>query len=70
MEELEKKLTSLTLTEESLITIVLNSNNKNTLKDLLRVVRRFSNSIVINYKVDLNEIALICVGNDTIALSE
>ncbi|MBC7450876.1 MAG: hypothetical protein H7259_05250 [Cytophagales bacterium] len=69
MEELEKKLTSLTLTDDSLITIVLNSNDRSPLKDLLRIVRRYSNSIVINYKVDLEATALVCVGKDTFALA-
>jgi hypothetical protein len=69
MEQLEKELMAFKLTNESIITILLNSNNKNTLTEILPIIRKYTSAIVINYKVDLNAIALVSVGKNTISLS-
>jgi hypothetical protein len=65
MKKIEQQLQACKLTEESLITIILNSNNKSMIKEILPIVRRYTNAIVINYSGDLTELALVRVGDNT-----
>jgi hypothetical protein len=69
MEEVEKTLRSYNWNEESTIYILLNSSCKNLLKDFLPLFRRYTNAIVINYKEDLSNSAMIRIGKDTIAFA-
>jgi len=69
MEEIEKTLKSYKWTEETIIRILLNSNNKTMLKEVLPMIRKYTNAIVINYSQDLNTSALVSIGDDTISLA-
>lgn len=69
MEEFEKVLKAHTWTEESIIKILLNSNNKSSIKDILPRVRKYTNAIVIHYRDDLQTLALIHIGDRTITLA-
>ncbi len=69
MEEIEKTLKSHTWTEDASIKILLNSNSKNVLKEMLPMFRRYTDAIVIHYQTDLVPTAMICIGNNTISLA-
>lgn len=69
MEEFEKVLKSHTWTEESTIRVLLNSNNKSTIKEILPRIRKYTNAVVINYQEDLQTIAQIYIGDRTITLA-
>jgi hypothetical protein len=69
MEQFEKELLAFKLSNETIITILLNSNNKGALKELLPVIRKYTSAIVINYKGDLEAVALVSVGKNTISLT-
>ncbi len=69
MEEFEKVLKSHTWTEESTIRVLLNSNNKGTIKEILPRIRKYTNAVVINYQEDLQTVAQIYIGDRTITLA-
>jgi len=69
MEEFEKMLKSHNWTEESIIKVLLNSNNKGSIKDILPRLRKYSSTIVIHYQEDLQTRALIHIGDRTITLA-
>ncbi len=68
MEEIEKTLKSHTWTEETMIRILLNSNNKSILKEIMPLLRRYTDTIVINYQEDLANSVSVSIGNNTISL--
>ena len=69
MEQIEKELKSFSWTNESIISILLNSNSKETLKEILPVIRRYTNAIVINYTMNIDTNAQVRIGKKTISLS-
>lgn len=69
MEQVEKELMSFKWTNESVIKILLNSNHKESLKEILPLIRRYTNSITINYKIDLVATAEISIGSKVIAVA-
>lgn len=69
MEQIEKELKSFAWTNESIISILLNSNSKETLKEILPVIRRYTNAIVINYTMNIDTNAQVRIGKKTISLS-
>ncbi len=69
MEQIEKELKSFTWTNETIIRILLNSNSKETLKEILPLIRRYTNAIVINYTMDIDTNAQVRIGKKTISLS-
>jgi len=69
MEEFEKVLKSHTWTEESIIKVLLNSNNKSTIKEILPKIRKYTNAVVIHYQEDLQTLALIHIGDRTVTLA-
>ena len=69
MEQVEKELKSFKWTNESIVEILLNSNNKEHLKEILKLIRMYTNSIVIHYSGDLDSIAKVSIGTKTIAVA-
>jgi len=69
MEQIEKELKLFKWTNESTVEVLLNSNYKESLNDLLKVIRRYTNSIVIHYTVNLDSIAKVSIGAKTIAVA-
>lgn len=69
MEQVEKELRAFKWTNESVIKILLNSNHKESLKEILPMIRRYTNSIIINYKIDLDTTAEISIGSKVIAVA-
>jgi hypothetical protein len=69
MEQVEKELKSFKWTNESVIKILMNSNNKESLKDILPLIRRYTNAITINYKIDLGTTAHVSIGTKTIVVA-
>ncbi|WP_299248876.1 hypothetical protein [uncultured Cytophaga sp.] len=68
MEQIEKELKSFNWTNASVIKILLNSNNKERLKEILPLIRRYTNAIIINYQIDLATTAQVSIGAKTIAV--
>lgn len=69
MEEIEKTLKSFTWTEDASIKILLNSNNRSILKEMLPMFRRYTNAIVIHYQTDLVPTAMVCIGDKTMSVA-
>jgi len=69
MEQVEKELKLFKWTNESIVEVLLNSNNKESLNGILKLIRRYTNSIVIHYTVDLDSIAKVSIGAKTIAVA-
>lgn len=69
MEQVEKELKSFKWTNESVIKILMNSNHKESLKEILPLIRRYTNAIIINYKIDLDTTAQVSIGAKTIAIA-
>ncbi len=69
MEQVEKELKSFKWTNESVIKILMNSNHKESLKELLPLIRRYTNAIIINYKIDLDTTAQVSIGPKTIVVA-
>lgn len=69
MEQVEKELKSFKWTNETIVEILLNSNNKERLKELLTLIRRYTNAVVIHYKVDLDTTAKVSIGKKIIAVA-
>lgn len=69
MEQVEKELKLFKWTNESIVEVLLNSNNKESLTDILRLIRRYTNSIVIHYTVNLDSTAKVSIGTKTIAVA-
>lgn len=69
MEEFEKVLKSHNWTDESTIKVLLNSNNKSSIKEILPTIRKYTNAVVIHYKDDLQTLAQIHIGDRTITLA-
>jgi hypothetical protein len=69
MEQVEKELMSFKWTNESVIKILLNSNQKESLKEILPLIRRYTNSITINYRIDLVSTAEVSIGEKVIAIA-
>jgi hypothetical protein len=68
MEQVEKELMSFKWANDSVIKILLNSKHKESLKEILPLIRRYTNSIIINYKIDLDATAKISIGSKVIAV--
>ncbi|ABG59207.1 hypothetical protein [Cytophaga hutchinsonii] len=69
MEQVEKELKSFKWTNESFVEVLLNSNNKESLTDILKLIRRYTSAVVIHYSVDLDSKAKISIGAKTIAVA-
>ncbi|MGN6647987.1 MAG: hypothetical protein ACTHJT_15800 [Cytophaga sp.] len=69
MEQVEKELKLVKWTNESFIEILMNSNNKERLKEILPVIRRYTNAIVVHYKMDLDSTAQVSIGAKVIAVA-
>jgi hypothetical protein len=70
MEQVEKELKSFTWTNETIIRVLLNSNTKDeTLKQILPLIRKYTNAIVINYSMNLESAAQVSIGKKIIALA-
>jgi hypothetical protein len=69
MEQVEKELKSFKWTNESVIKILMNSNHKESLKDILPLIRRYTNTIIVNYKIDMDTIAQVSIGTKTIVVA-
>ena len=57
MEQVDKELQSVKWTNESIVEVLLNSNKKECLKELLLIIRKYTNFVVIHYKMDLDSVA-------------
>jgi hypothetical protein len=69
MEQIEKELKSFKWTNESVIKILMNSNHKESLKDILPLIRRYTNAITINYQIDMDTIAKVSIGTKIIVVA-
>lgn len=69
MEEFEKVLKSHNWTDESTIKVLLNSNNKSSIKEILPKIRKYTNAVVIHYQEDLQTLAQIHIGDRTVTLA-
>jgi len=69
MEQVEKELKSFKWTNESFVEVVSNTNDKERLKQLITMIRRYTNAIVIHYKMDLDATARVSIGAKTIAVA-
>lgn len=69
MEQVEKELKSFKWTNESFVEVLLNSNNKESLTDILKIIRRYTSAVVIHYSMDLDSTAKISIGTKTIAIA-
>jgi len=69
MEQVEKELKSFKWTNESFVEVVSNTNDKERLKQLITMIRRYTNAIVIHYKMDLDSTARVSIGAKTIAVA-
>jgi len=69
MEEFEKVLKSHNWTDESTIRVLLNSNNKSTIKEILPRIRKYTNAVIIHYQEDLQTMAQIYIGDRTVTLA-
>ncbi len=69
MEQVEKELKLVKWTNESFIEILMNSNNKERLKEILPVLRKYTNAIVVHYKMDMDSTAHVSIGAKVIAVA-
>ena len=69
MEQVEKELKSFKWTNESIVEVLLNSNNKAELKDILKTIRKYTTAIVIHYSGDMDSTAKVSIGAKTIAVA-
>ena len=69
MEVVDKELQSVKWTNESIVEVLLNSNKKESLKELLLIIRKYTNFVVIHYKMDLDSIAKVSVGKRIIKVA-
>lgn len=69
MEQVEKELKLVKWTNESFIEILMNSNNKERLNEILPIIRRYTSAIVIHYKMDLESAARVSIGAKIIAVA-
>lgn len=67
MEEIEKTLKSEKCTEETMIRILLNSHDRSILKEIMPLLRRYTDTIIINYQEELTN-SMISIGKKTISL--
>lgn len=67
MEEIEKTLKSEKCTEETMIRILLNSHDRSILKEIMPLLRRYTDTIIINYQEGLTN-SMISIGKKTISL--
>jgi len=69
MEQVEKELKLFKWTNDSTVEVLLNSNNKDSLTEILKLIRKYTNSIVIHYTVNLDSAAKVSIGAKTFAVA-
>ncbi|WP_018344046.1 hypothetical protein [Cytophaga aurantiaca] len=69
MEQVEKELKLVKWTNESFIEILMNSNNKERLNEILPIIRRYTSAIVVHYKMDLESAARVSIGTKVFAVA-
>jgi hypothetical protein len=68
MNELERQLMELCVTDEMFVTIFCSSSHKSFVKDILKTVRKFTNSVSIHYVGEMRTAAEVAVGKRRISV--
>ena len=69
MEQVENELKLFKWTNESTVKVLLNSNNKESLIEIMKLIRKYTNSVVIHYTVNLDSAAKVSIGAKTFAVA-
>ncbi|MFN8416339.1 MAG: hypothetical protein U0U66_08410 [Cytophagaceae bacterium] len=68
MNELERQLIELCVTDEMFVTIFCSTAHKGFVKDILKTVRKFTNSVSIHYVGEMRTAAEVAVGKRRISV--